>query len=1165
MDDLKTLLKERILVLDGAMGTALQDANLTAKDFGGEKYEGCNEHLVLTRPDVVRGVHESYLAAGADIVETNAFGNIKHVLAEYDLQDKVFELNHAAARLAKEACAKYSTVKKPRFVAGALGPGTKTISVTGGITFDEVVANYADAAQGLLEGGADFLLLETQQDTLNVKASLIGFEQAFGRLSRKVPIVLSASIETMGTMLGGQTAEALTDSVGHAGLLALGLNCATGPDFMTDHLRTISDLTGTFTICYPNAGLPDENGCYNETPEMVARKLERFCVEGWVNIVGGCCGTTPQHIKLIAQMVEGKTPRKKVKRSRCAVSGLESYVIDDERRPSLVGERTNVIGSRLFKEMIVADKIEEASEVGRRQVRAGAHILDVCLANPDRDEKADLIAFMDLLTKKVKAPIMIDSTDAEVMEAALKRTPGKSILNSINLEDGEERFEKVVPLIKRYGAAVVVGTIDEDKQMGMALTRERKLAVAVRSHQLLTEKYGLRSEELIFDPLVFPAGTGDKNYWGSAVETIEGIRLIKHALPRCKTVLGISNVSFGLPAAGREILNSVFLHKCVEAGLDLAIVNSEKLARYAQIPEDEKKLCWDLLAWKGPGDPAHPAGFDAVAAFSAHFREKKAAAPSPSERLKLPIDERLARNVVEGSKEGLLDDLAVLLKDRDPLKIINGPLMKGMDEVGRLFGLNEMIVAEVLQSAEVMKAAVAFLEPHMDKTKTTTRGKVLLATVKGDVHDIGKNLVHIILKNNGYEITDLGIKVAPETLIEAVKRISPHIIGLSGLLVKSAQQMTITADDLTNAGITIPVLVGGAALSAKFTATKIAPRYDGPVFYAKDAMTGLDLSNQLQDPKSKPALLDKNKEIQEHLATAVPAPVLNGTTTAPVARAVVRQDHDIPTPPDLKLHVLEDFSVEEIFRYVNPVMLYGKHLGLKGNLERLLKEDNPKAIELLRQVRELQNEVLAKKILRARAVYKFFAAKSDGESVSLFETPSSANPIERFEFPRQPSGERLCLSDFILPGSLGKPDYVCLFVVTCGEGVRELSDKYRDAGEYFKSHALQSLAIESAEGFAELLHERIRAMWGIKDDPALTIKDKFQAKYRGLRVSFGYPACPNLEDQTKLFKLLSPDKNIGVTLTEGFMMEPEASVSALAFHHPQGRYFSVGQAAELGV
>ncbi|MBI3551172.1 MAG: methionine synthase [Elusimicrobia bacterium] len=1163
-DELRALLHERVLVLDGAMGTMLQARDLTAKDFGGAQLEGCNENLVLTRPDVVQSIHEGYFAAGSDIVETNTFGAIKHVLAEYGLSDKAVEINREAARLAVAAAKRFANPAKPRFVAGALGPGTKTISVTGGITFDEVVSAYEEASRGLLEGGADLLLLETQQDTLNLKASLIGFERAFEKLGRSVPVMLSVSIETMGTMLGGQTAEALVDSVAHFPLIGLGLNCATGPDFMTDHLRTIAGLTRTFTVCYPNAGLPDENGQYNETPEMVAKKLERFCNEGWVNVVGGCCGTTAEHIRLISQMASSRRPRKPVKFRRSSVSGLESYTITDAERPVIVGERANVIGSRLFKELIVKGAFEEASEVGRRQVRGGAHILDVCLANPDREEKADIVKFLDFLTKKVKAPLMIDSTDAFVIEEALKRTPGKSIVNSINLEDGEERFEAVVPLIHRYGAAVVVGTIDEDKAQGMGVTRARKLEIAARCHELLTKKYGLAAEDLIFDPLVFPAGTGDKNYWGSAVETIEGIRLIKQAFPRCKTVLGVSNVSFGLPAAGREVLNAVFLHHCVQAGLDLAIVNAEKIARYASIPEVEKKLCWDLLSWKGPGDPSHPKGFDAVAAFSAHYREAKPTAKTGSERLKAPIDERLPKNVVEGSKEGLLDDLAELLKSRTPLEIINGPLMNGMDEVGRLFGANEMIVAEVLQSAEVMKAAVAFLEPHMDKTKSVARGKVLLATVKGDVHDIGKNLVHIILKNNGYEITDLGIKVAPETLIEAVKSVAPHIIGLSGLLVKSAQQMTITAEDLTNAGITIPILVGGAALSPKFAASRIAPLYDGPVLYAKDAMTGLELSNQLQDAGRREGLLEKNREIQEHLRTPVQTPVSvpSSNHDAPLVPAV-RTNHDIPKPPDLKAHVISDFPVEEVFRYINPIMLYGKHLGLKGSPERMLKEGHPKAVELYRQVAEIQNEILARGLMKAKAVYRFYAAQSYGDKILLFNSPKDTEPVEIFEFPRQPGGDRLCLADFVLPKNLGKPDFAALFVVTCGAGIRELSDRYRDAGEYLKSHALQAIAIESAEGFAELLHERLRAMWGIADTPGITLKEKFQARYRGLRVSFGYPACPALEDQTKLFKLLEPTKSIGVELTEGFMMEPEASVSALVFHHPEARYFSVGPAPAL--
>ncbi|MDE2511539.1 MAG: methionine synthase, partial [Elusimicrobia bacterium] len=1092
--------------------------------------------------------------------ETGTFGAIRHVLAEYGLEAKAREICRRGTELGRAAAKKHATADRPLFVAGSLGPGTKAITVTGGITFDEVLVNYAEATTGLLEGGADLILLETQQDTINVKASMNGIQEAFQKAGRSVPVILSVSIESMGTMLGGQDISALADAVAHFDLLALGMNCATGPDFMTDHLRTLSSLTRAFTIVYPNAGLPDENGNYNESPEMLAKKIARFADEGWVNLVGGCCGTTPNHIKQIAQTVMGKPPRRPHKQRRASVSGMESLSLDEDRRPLIVGERTNVIGSRKFKELIVGGELEAAAELARHQVRAGAHIIDVCLANPDRDEKEDLVAFFEKAVRKVKVPFMIDSTDAAVMEEALKRAPGKCVLNSVNLEDGEERFEAVIPLVHAYGAALVVGTIDEDKIMGMGLTRARKLAIAERSFNLLTTKYGIAPEDIIFDPLVFPAGTGDKNYWGSAVETIEGIRLIKAAMPRCRTILGISNVSFGLPPAGREILNSVFLHHCVEAGLDMAIVNAEKLARYSQIPDVEKKLAWDLLSWKGPGDPAHPKEFDAVSVFSEHFRAVKTVEKSPSERLKLPINERVAKNVVEGSQEGLRVDLDELLKTLKPLEVINGPLMAGMDEVGRLFGANTMIVAEVLQSAEVMKAAVAHLEPHMTVADSATRATILLATVKGDVHDIGKNLVHIILKNNGYKVVDLGIKIAPEQLLAAVKEHAPDAIGLSGLLVKSAQMMVITAEDLTAAGIRLPVLVGGAALSPRFTAKRIARAYDGPVFYAKDAMTGLSLANDYFGEKRE-VLLNKNREIQEYLRTESPtAAVTDAAAVAETPRFTVTHADTPPAPPDLKLHVVSDFDVEEIFKFVNPIMLYGKHLGLRGNLEQLLRDKNPKAVELTKRVQALQDEILEKKMITAKAVYKFFAANSDGDKIHLYDSPKAAVPLASFDFPRQPSGERLCLADFVRPAADGR-DYVGMFVVTCGAGIRALSDTYRDSGEYLRSHALQAIAVESAEGFAELLHDRLRKMWGIGDPAGLPVREKFQGHYRGKRFSFGYPACPNLEDQTKLFALLQPEKHVGVELTEGFMMEPEASVSALVFHHPQTRYFSVGEAA----
>jgi 5-methyltetrahydrofolate--homocysteine methyltransferase len=623
---------------------------------------------------------------------------------------------------------------------------------------------------------------------------------------RTLPLMVSGTIEPMGTMLAGQGVDALYASLEHLDLFSVGLNCATGPEFMTDHLRSLGEIATCFVTVYPNAGLPDDRGRYEETPESLAIKTRRFVEEGWVNAIGGCCGTTPAHIAALARLAEGRPPRRPATSRAAAVSGIEALYPTDDNRPVLVGERTNVIGSRRFKDLIVEEKFEEGAEIGRAQVKGGAQVLDACLANPDRDEHADMDRFMDQVTRKVKVPLMIDSTDAVVIESALRACQGKAIVNSINLEDGEERFEKIVPFLKSYGGAVVVGCIDEDKQQGMAVTRARKLAVAERSHALLTEKYGLPARDLIFDALVFPVGTGDVNYIGSAVETIEGIRAIKARFPECKTILGISNVSFGLPPAGREVLNAVFLYQCTKAGLDYAIVNSEKLERYASIPEEERRLAEDLIYWRGA---------DPVAAFAAHFRGRTKEAKSS---VALPLDERLARCIVEGSKEGLIEDLDLKLKEAAPLAIINGPLMKGMEEVGRLFNDNQLIVAEVLQSAEAMKAAVGHLENFMEKDESSTRATLVLATVKGDVHDIGKNLVEIVLKNNGYRIINLGIKVPPEDLIAAYHQHKPDAFGLSGLLVKSAQQMVTTAQDLRTAGIRLPILVGGAALTKKLGA-----------------------------------------------------------------------------------------------------------------------------------------------------------------------------------------------------------------------------------------------------------------------------------------------------------------------------------------------------------
>jgi 5-methyltetrahydrofolate--homocysteine methyltransferase len=1145
---LRRALSERILVLDGAMGTAIQAMNLSADDFGGPSLEGCNENLVLTRPDAIRHIHQSYIDAGADIIETDTFGSGRIVLGEYGLQEKAYEISRAAARIAREAADAATTSDRPRFVAGSMGPGTKTISVTGGVTFGQIRSAYEEQGRGLIDGGADLLFLETQQDTLNVKASLLGIDDAFSKCGRSIPVVLSVSIETMGTMLAGQPIESLYVSVAHRDLFAIGMNCATGPDFMTDHLRTLAEISRFPIVCFPNAGLPDEEGRYNELPEMLANKIERFCAEGWINVIGGCCGTTADHIRRIAEVAARYQPRRPANVRRSAVSGVETLVIDQDTRPVIVGERTNVLGSRKFKQLTAEGKIEEASEIGRQQVRKGAHVLDVCLQDPDRNETADVTAFLEMLAKKVKAPLMIDSTDANVIEQALERTQGKSIINSINLEDGEERFQRVVPLARRYGAALVVGCIDEDKQQAQAITRERKLAIAQRSHRLLTEKYGVAPEDIYFDALVFPVGTGDKNYIGSGVETIEGIRLIKQALPETKTILGVSNVSFGLPTAGREVLNSVFLYHCVQAGLDMAIVNSEKLERYPTIPEEERRLAEDLIWWRGD---------DPIAAFSAHFRAKSPK-KTVEQRKDLPLDERLARYILEGSKDGLYSDLDEKLKTHRPLEIINGPLMAGMDEVGRLFAANEMIVAEVLQSAEAMKAAVAHLEPHMEKSESSSKGKIVLATVKGDVHDIGKNLVDIILGNNGYQIINLGIKVPPEDLVRAYKEHRPDAIGLSGLLVKSAQMMVITAQDLKNAGVSCPILVGGAALSNRFTRLKIAPEYGGLVAYANDAMTGLDLANQLMDSDRRAELAAKLAREAEKIKIET-GQRLAAQASPPVSKAAVRRDHDVPAPPDLKVHVIRNHDLDEVFRYINPVMLYTRHLGFKGKFEEALERGDAKARELREQVVAVEEIMLQRADITASAVYKFFRAASEGETLHLY-SPDGSRVLESFHFGRQSVNEGLCLADYTLPlGANGgqRSDYVCLFATTVGPGVRALAEEWKAAGQYLRSHVLQVLALEGAEAFAELLHQKIRAMWGIPDAPGTTIKDLFKVRYRGIRVSFGYPACPRLEDQEKLFRLLGVTKHIGVELTEGYMMDPEGSVSALVFHHPDAKYFSL--------
>ena len=1140
--DLKELLATRIAVLDGGMGTMLQRQNLTAGDFGGAAFEGCNEILLLTKPEAIASVHRAYYAAGADIVETCTFGSTPLVLDEYGIGEKAYEVSKAGSLVARAEAQKAQNLDgRIRFVAGSVGPTTKSLSLTGGATFQELVESFRVQVGGLWDGGADFILLETQIDTLNTKAGLVGVEAAARERGIVIPVAISGTIEMQGVMLAGHSAEAFYASLEHVDPLYVGLNCATGPEFMTDHVRSLARTARTNVACAPNAGLPNEFGGYDESPEMLARALARFGEAGWLNVVGGCCGTTPDHIAAVAKAVSGLKPRALAKDRRRWVTGIDILEMEESGRPYIVGERTNAIGSRAFKNLINDGKFEEAAEIARKQGRAGAHIIDVCLANPDRDEKSDMVEFLSRAAKAVKAPFMIDSQDPAVVEAAFQLVQGKCILNSVNLEDGPEceRFTGLLKLVKRYGAMVVAGCIDEQ---GMAVEPERKLEVAEKLHAILTKDWGIPEEDIMFDTLVFPAGTGDENYVGSAAKTIEGTRLVMERFPSCQSTLGVSNVSFGLPPAGREVLNSVFLYHNTRAGLTSAIVNAEKLVRFAQIPQEEKDLCDDVI-WNRGTDP--------VAAFAAHFREKKVVAAVATETL--PPDKYVANCILTGSKDGLVAALDKLLEaGANPLDLVNGPLMEGMAEVGRLFNRNELIVAEVLQSAEAMKSAVAHLEPKMAKGDVSTRGVLLLATVKGDVHDIGKNLVEIILGNNGFRVVNLGIKVPPDRLVAAAKEHNPDLIGLSGLLVKSAHEMVTAARDLRDAGVNAPILVGGAALSNNFTVKNIASQYDGAVLYCKDAMTGLDVANHLTDKLLASGFLDAHRRMEQDLLSGNDVKVVDAPEAAPKEKLVLERDNELFAPPTLD-RVEWTRQLPEIWKYLNPAMLYGKHLGLKGQVERLWAEKDAKALELREFVEALKLEAIEKGWIVPKGVYRFFQARSEGDTIRLYQDGAEAGS---FTFPRQSDGWNLCLSDFVHPSN---PDHVALFCVTAGRAVSPAVEELKAKGEFLKAHALAALALETAEALAELCHRHLRLSWGFADPADLSVSDIFKAKYRGIRVSFGYPACPRLEDQRILFQLLNP-ASIGVDLTEGFMMEPEASVSALVFHHPQGRYFSISSA-----
>lgn len=1147
--DLNKMLSERILVVDGATGTGLELAQPTADDFGGEQFVGSNEMLNAYAPDIVLGLHRSYIEAGADIIETNSFNGSPTVMEEYGIPERARELARLSAELANQAADEVTDRPRP-YVMGSMGPGTKSITVTGGIDFDGVKEVYRVYASGLLEGGADILLLETMQDTLNLKAALQGINQAQKELNRAAPISVSVTIEMGGTMLAGQNIEALYHTLSGFDLFSVGLNCATGPAMMTDHLRTLAKISRFPVTVWPNAGLPDVDGNYSEGPDVFREVIGRFAREGFVNMIGGCCGTTPDHIRAIREVVTGVPPRKVVIGGHYpSLAGAEPITVEDDNRPVFVGERTNSIGSKKFKRLIKNELFDEAAEIGRAQVKKGAMVLDLCTANPDRDETSDFISVLKPMLRKVRVPVMMDTTDPEVIELGLKVIGGKPAINSVNLEDGGERLRLVAAMAKLYGASLICGVIDDDPDQGMAVTVERKLEVAENIYNILSGEFNIPDQDIIFDPLVFPAGTGDPNYLGSAKQTIDGTKAIKKKYPNCLTILGISNVSFGLPPAGREVINSVFLYLCAKAGLDFAIVNTEKLKRYPSIPENERLLAEAVLM---RGDS------DSINELTDHFRDAKVKS-SEDEWKDLTTEEKVAQAVIEARQEGLITNINELLGRMKPLEVINGPLLAGMDKVGELFGDNRLIVAEVLESAEVMKKAVDHIKPFFPPGESTsTKGKMILATVKGDVHDIGKNLVDMILSNNGFDIQNLGIKIPPETIIAAVKEHKPDMIGLSGLLVRSAQQMVHTAADLTAAGIDIPLIVGGAALTKKFTLTRIAPKYNGPVFYASDAMTGLALGNDLVNDNRRSQLIAEWSKMRADMDARDAAAVSkaeNEQTESKVDEQVTFGwiKTDVPPPPDLGRHELTDIPINEVLPYINNQMLLGKHLGVKGVSKRLNDRTDKKMMKLRMQVKAVIDEGISVGIFAPKAVYRWYKAFPEEGVIKLLNPDT--DELSSFSFPRQVGRERVSAVDWLRPEDQGG-DHVALFVVTSGMDTGKRATQLREQGRLLDSHILQAVAIELAEAAAEWLHRRMRTEWGIPDSPELTVRDLFHTKYHGIRLSFGYPACPNLEDQEPLFELLKPE-SIGVSLTEGMMMFPESSVSAVVFHHPDGRYYAV--------
>ena len=1149
MDSFLDQLRERVLVFDGAAGTNLQLAGLTVDDFGGPELEGCNEILNVTRPDVIAGLHDSFFAVGCDAVETNTFGAFSVVLAEYDIQERAHELARTGAAIAREVANGYAADGRPRYVVGSIGPGTKLPSL-GAIAFADLRDAYEVMVDGLLEGGVDVLLVETVQDLLQGKAALAACRRAMARAGREVPLMIQVTVETTGRLLIGSEIGAALTALEAMRPDVIGLNCATGPTEMTEHLRYLSQHARTYLSCLPNAGLPsivDGHTHYDLTPAQLADAQERFAREFGMNIVGGCCGTTPEHLAALVDRMAGRAPLERTPLFEPGASSVYSHVPFQQDTSFLViGERTNANGSKKFRDAMLEGDLESCVQMAREQVKEGAHVLDVCVDYVGRDGVADMHDLVSRFATQVPLPLVLDSTEPPVLEAGLQHSGGKAILNSANLEDGEvagSRFDRVMTLAREYGAAVICLAIDEE---GQARTADWKLDICKRIHDLAVERYGMEPTDLIFDTLTFPLGSGQEDLRRDGIETIAAIRRVKAELPGVSTVLGVSNVSFGLKPALRHVLNSVFLHECVQAGLDAAIVHAARILPMHKIDEHVRELALDLIYDR------RRAGYDPLTELLNAFEDVEAGSIEREDRSGWPVAERLKHRIIDGERDGIEADLDEQLATMPALGIVNDVLLDGMKVVGDLFATGEMQLPFVLQSAETMKAAVAHLEPHMEKADAGGKGVFVIGTVKGDVHDIGKNLVDIILTNNGYEVHNIGIKAPLATFVEKAKEVGADAIGMSGLLVKSTLIMRENLEELNELQLSdIPIMLGGAALTRTYVERDLRQVYEGRVFYGKDAFEGLNTMDTLMDGKRNGTL---DPEFGRALGGRDLPARKSRRDVEPVevpARSDVAVDVPVFTPPFLGARVAKGIAIDDIAGYINETALFRNQWQFRPQKPETDAEFKARMQPTLREQLAIAQ---ADGTLVPAVAWGYFPVNSERDELIVWTDDDRRTERLRFQFPRQRTDRFLCISDFFRPADSGEADYAAFHVATMGskatERERELfaADRYQD---YLLCHGL---SVEMTEALAEYWHRRIREEWGFAHEDGPTLAGLFRQQYRGSRYSWGYPACPELEEQAKLDALLDLS-SIGVHLTEEFQLDPEQSTSAIIVPHPEAKYF----------